>query len=436
MRRLPGIAAPLPLLALLALASCDDQATAPQPEISALAVVVAPGIVNPGEVFRVAPVVELRSGDGRPLATSGVLVTVAATRGLLSGSTSAVTDERGRAQFPDLSIEGEPGAVRLEFGCCGLPVAIATLTLSQGTGLIARSPTTVTGKVGTPVFGLAVRALDERGIVVRGAEVRFELGSGRLPATSITTNSDGVARLPTFALSLIVETEVMTATRIATGESVTFHLVSTPDPKARVVGAAPGPVAAVGETVPLPGLLLTNGLPVEGAAVSYRLVEGDGVLSTETALTDATGTSEPVTLTLGERSMVVVEFEAAGYSSVTTTVTVLAVVPPVVFAYPEPCRLDCPPFDFTFNEWGANLEIEVRDAVGRVRFFPVTLTPTGDAGWLVTLVGEVDLRAGGTVLTDGNGVFGVWWAATHSGTHSITLSGPLIENGWTYQGTP
>jgi hypothetical protein len=431
------------LLAPLAFAllGCGDDTTAPDPEIAQLAVVVSPRTAVTGEPLGVAPVVELRSADGRPIETAGVVIDVTASRGALGGSTSATTDERGRAVFSGLSIAAEPGSVRLEFSCCELPAAVTTLTLSTGSGLIALSPTTVTGKVNSSVFGLSVRALDEQLRPIPGVTVRFSFEGGRLPETSVATATDGVARLPAFAMSPVIGTEVLTATDAASGEAVTFELVSTPDPKAVLVGGGFDPVMVVGTTVTLPAMVVTNGLPIEGLAVSYRVLSGGGVLSTETAMTDATGTSEPVTLTLAERGATTVEIEAAGYSAEPASITVRGVIPPVAFAYPDPCPefATCPAFDFSFDGWEwLTIALEVRDAVGPLGYFPVDFTTSGDAGWLGYTMGpwDVDLSNGGTVLTGENGSFAFWWMLSHGGTHTITLSGPLIDDPLTYRATP
>lgn len=444
--RLPAVAGRSLVCALLVplafgLTGCGDEVTAPEPEIAQLAVVVSPRTAVTGEALGVAPVVELRSADGRPVQTAGVVIGVTASRGALGGSTSATTDERGRAVFSDLSIAAEPGSVRLEFSCCDLPAAVATLTLSTGSGLVALSPTTVTGKVGSSVFGVAVRALDDQLRPVPGVTVRFRFEGDRLPERTVTTGTDGAARLPTFPLSLVIGTEVMTATDIATGDAVTFELVSTPDPRGVLLESGLEPFTTVGATVTLPAMLVTNGLPIEGAAVSYRVVEGEGVLSTASALTDATGTSGPVTLTLPERGATVVEVEAAGYSSNPATVRVTAVVPPVAFAYPDPCPQGaaCPPLDFSFDGWDFLIfQIEVRDAVGPLSYFPVDVTPSDNAGWLGYSLGpsDVDLSEGGTVPTGESGSIAFWWQLSHGGTHTVTLSGPMIENPWTYRATP
>jgi hypothetical protein len=234
----------------------------------------------------------------------------------------------------------------------------------------------------------------------------------------------------------------MTATDIATGDAVTFELVSRPDPKVVVLDEGLESFVVVGTTVTLPALLVTNGLPIEAAAVTYRVVDGGGVLSKETAMTSVTGTSEPVTLTLPERGTTVVEIEAAGYSQVPHIVRMTAAIPPVVFAYPDPCPeyAACPPFDFSFGggvgAW-VTLVIEVRDAVGPLSHVPVEITPFDDAGWLGGGgLSDNDVTDGGTLVTGESGAFSFWWVPSHGGTHTLTLSAPLIENSWTYRATP
>lgn len=69
------------------------------------------GSVRVGSTIERQPVVQLRDGQGNPIARAGVRVTaaVASGSGALQGTTTQPTDENGRAEFTDLRIGGATG---------------------------------------------------------------------------------------------------------------------------------------------------------------------------------------------------------------------------------------------------------------------------------------------------------------------------------------
>jgi hypothetical protein len=80
---------------------------------------------KPDKPFRRQPEIQLRGADGRELERSGVAVTatVASGPGGLTGTTTILTDAKGRARFDDLALSGAPGTYVLEFSATGFAPA-------------------------------------------------------------------------------------------------------------------------------------------------------------------------------------------------------------------------------------------------------------------------------------------------------------------------
>jgi hypothetical protein len=80
-----------------------------------------PNNARPGEPLRKQPEIQLRGADGRELERAGVIVTasLASGPGSLGGTTTAVTDDHGRARFVDLVLTGDPGSYTLGFAAEG-----------------------------------------------------------------------------------------------------------------------------------------------------------------------------------------------------------------------------------------------------------------------------------------------------------------------------
>ena len=91
-----------------------------------------PDRVKSGEPFKHQPEVQLLSASGTELKLAGVVVRVslASGPGVLVGTTSATTDDNGRAKFRDLALVGLPGDYVLRFEADGfLPVDSRTIDL-------------------------------------------------------------------------------------------------------------------------------------------------------------------------------------------------------------------------------------------------------------------------------------------------------------------
>ncbi|HUR96310.1 MAG TPA: hypothetical protein VMY76_17155, partial [Gemmatimonadales bacterium] len=100
--------------------SIDVQAAPAPPPTLGLSIVQQPGPGTLGTPLTPAPAVELLS-DGEPAAGIVVTATLASGGGTLDGTTTATTGADGRAVFPNLVVNGDPGArtLRLAAGDFG-----------------------------------------------------------------------------------------------------------------------------------------------------------------------------------------------------------------------------------------------------------------------------------------------------------------------------
>lgn len=136
------------------------------------------GSADMGVPFQRQPELELRAG-GRDLEQAGVVITasIASGAGTLGGTTTATTDDQGRAAFTDLSISGAAGPHTLRFTASGFGEVVSSTIEVRRAG----STTTITGDSPDP---------SETGTAFL---VEFQVaGAGPTPTGSVTvTVSDG-----------------------------------------------------------------------------------------------------------------------------------------------------------------------------------------------------------------------------------------------------
>jgi hypothetical protein len=433
-------------------AACGDGVTGPNDAVAGLAIVNFPEAAHLGVPLTTLPIVELRDKHDHAVPAAGVTVTASISSGSLSGTTTVVTDVRGRARFTDLAVAGEPGLTELRFSCCGLPSAVHALSLSLGEISVERiGPEVITGIAGTTLTpGPSVRVKDERAQPLAGASVKFEFdsGSGRPPELAVT-DGQGVAVLPSFSFADLPVVTSLRATHVASGKTVHYDLEATVHGSAYTLDEK-FPAVTVGGTATLPKILVTDGGPVAGALVRYRVTAGNGVLSRTEAHTGADGLTEPVTLSTSSRGTTQVEAIAVGYSRYAVASAVAAVVPPVRFEYAGPCDPGCPSsFNFTWPAAGVatwfpdvEFEIRVRDALGSLPSYGLDLTTVPPADYFYTPAridpqwGPASIPDEVPLMTGTNGVASfVWRLPAAAGTYHFTLSSPMIDTPWTYTAT-
>lgn len=429
--------------------ACDDGVTDPGDEVASIAVISVPELALPGVPLTTLPVVELRDRAGRAVAAAGIVVSASVSSGTLSGTTRVTTDARGRAKFTDLVVDGTDRSTELRFACCGLPAIRRVLTLAVGEPSIARlDPETVTGIAGEMLSpGPRVLVRDERQKPKAGAAVRFEFDSGAaLPALSVATDQNGVATLPSFQFADLPERIVLTATDVASGRSVRYQLVGTVHGNAYTLDETFN-FGILGQPLALPRLYVVDSGPVSGALVRYRIVAGDGQLSSAEAHTGADGWTNPVTLITSARGSTQYEAVAVGYSQSPVAGTVATVVPPLTFEYAGPCYPGCPAsFDFIWPLAGvagsgmdAPFQIRVRDAEGSVPSFRVDLSGAGAFYQAIGAWGDYEwyqIPSEHPLTTADDGVaYFSWRLPAKAGTYSFRLSNPMIAAPWTYTAT-
>jgi hypothetical protein len=436
-------------------ASCGDEAVGPveQPgpgsQSTSLAIISAPWHANLGLPLPVKPIVELRDATGRPALTPGIAITVSISTGQLSGTTTVATNAQGRAIFTDLSIDSISGETELRFSCCGLAPVSRTLSLSLASASIARvDPEVIQGFAGSTLSsrpGVLLR--DERQKPRAGAGVRFEFDSmAALPAFSVTTDTNGVATLPSFQFPDLPSSTALRAIDSATGLFVTYSLVGT------VRGAvyADSVLTAVraGDVATLPRVGVYDEFtdPVAGALVRDRITSGEGALSMTEAYTGSDGWTEPVTLTTSSRGSTTIEMIAVGYSRQPIVRSQLAVVPPLSFEYAGPCDPGCPTsFNFTrplvsgpARSMDVYFEVRVRDAIGPVPGYVITLAkdPAAPNFWVNSFDFEARTPEELPLVTDPTGLAWLAWRLPQAaGSYHFTMGGPMIATPWTYTAT-
>ena len=428
--RAPRIALSLSLL-LLAVASCGESTAPEREQVASIALVTPPPETAMRNVpLAVQPVVELRSAGGERLRQAGVEIQAEVSGGTLGGTTSVTTDAEGRAAFTDLAVNGQGGVV-LRFRCCDVAPAehpLAVYLGEAGNVLGLSSPQTVEARAGTTLLpGPAVNLTSELSLPVEGAVVHFTLeGGGTIPVTSVTTNAEGVAQLPSFVFPDRPGTSLLHA-RTEAGQHVRFTLKATADGEVQFVGAASGYTGEPGAQFTAPPVLVTYwGVPQAGVAVAFTRSGGsDGPVAVR-VVTDASGQTPAVSLPLSrDAGTNLYEVLAIGYS---TNPLVLE-----AFGAPgAPLRLIAgTPSDVSSleNESGRTLiwVAAVNSAGAPAAGVPVRMRKVGEAGVLEWWDMFGPAGASGEHPTDEfGGVALSWQVPSEPGTYRIEVSAPYV----------
>lgn len=143
-------------------------------------------------VFPVQPEVRITDPNGQPVAQVAVRVTVASGGGVLSGSTSLLTDANGTAAFAGLSLTGAAGIRTLSFTVGTVSATSAAVSVTPGPADAARSTVTVPGGVaGTPTT-VTVRTRDiSDNVTTLGASIGISIGGANSATPAVTDHHDG-----------------------------------------------------------------------------------------------------------------------------------------------------------------------------------------------------------------------------------------------------
>ena len=413
----------VPLLA----AGCDGAGPGTD-AVASIVVVSAPTGTLTGAPLPEPTIVELRSAGGEPVAVAGIRVEASVSAGELSGATSAETNAEGRAVFTGLVVHADDPEVALRFGCCDVPAATHPISVLRGSQLLTRaSPMRITVRAGSVISpGPKVRLVDAQLRPVAGVEIGFSLASGgTLPVTSVVTDANGEAELPAIELDpLPVQGRVFAAVT-GTPQSVWFEILPTVSGAMEVVDARQFSAAQTSSTVALPVVRVTDGGPVAGANVLYRVIAGDGTISSSSVPTGADGTTVPPTLavTRGTNS---IEIIAPGYTSVARTVHVIGTTGPVTIVGGLDLFYTLGPTEFELEDSyeEAGLVVTATDAEGPLSpAYPMMITEIGEAGSFRNW-GGFEIPTGAEMSTGG---YIVWTVPAAAGTYEIRVSGPMVE---------
>src|SRR5690349_4573052 len=198
-----------------------------------------------GAALAQAPVVQLQTTDGTPVAQAGVDVTVAVEGGgTVGGSATVTTDAQGQAAFTGLSVAAPIGEHTLLFTASGLTEVRSspvTITVGAPSTIAAGSVTPQQAEAGTPVSDPpAALVTDGAGNPVAGVPVTFAVaaGAGTIdPTTPVTTNAQGLAQLTSWVMGTTAGANTVTATAAGlSGSPVQFDATGTNG------GVTPGPI--------------------------------------------------------------------------------------------------------------------------------------------------------------------------------------------------
>ncbi len=270
---------------------------------SQLAYVQPPTPAAPGATITPAVTVQLRDAAANPVAVAGTTITISLTSGtgVLSGTTSQLTNASGLATFNDLSID-TAGPKQLTAASAGLTSAISSafsITSATATQVaFVQQPTDALASATiAPAVTVQLRDAASNPVAVAGTTITLTLtsGTGTLSgATSQVTNASGLATFIDLSVDL-AGLKQLTAASAGLTSAVSDAFTITAGPASQLVYVQPPTPAAPGATIsPAVTVQLrdaaTNPVAVAGTTVTLSLTSGTGALSgTTSQLTNASG---------------------------------------------------------------------------------------------------------------------------------------------------
>ncbi|HEX6250342.1 MAG TPA: Ig-like domain-containing protein, partial [Gemmatimonadaceae bacterium] len=258
-----------------------------------------------------APAVIIRDQNGTAMAGISVAFTVSLGGGTVSPS-SVVTGGDGVARVASWTLGGTPGNNTLVAAVAGLTAVSFTANGLQpppvATTVEAASALTQQAQVGAAVAEPpAVLVRDQNGQAMANVAVAFAVtaGSGVIEPTTVTTGSDGIARVTSWTLGPSAGANTATATVTGLGP-VTFAAtaVAAQVPVAtsvEAVGALSQSALAGTAVSDPPGVLVRdqNNAPMAGVLVAFAVTGGGGVIAPAEQVTGADGIARAVSWELG-----------------------------------------------------------------------------------------------------------------------------------------
>jgi hypothetical protein len=173
----------------------------------------------------------------------------------------------------------------------------------------AISATELTGTVGTPVDVVpTVRAVDLAGNPLPGVVVRFysNIANDRIENYSTVTDSLGLGSVGSWTLSTVSGPHYLTAGATGASAVVRFMAWAQPGPPAQIVKIA-GDAQSARAGTPLAAPLVVRvtdqfGNQVLGAAVTFSVLQGGGLVDGSSVLTNSIGIATSGPWTMGSES--------------------------------------------------------------------------------------------------------------------------------------
>ena len=287
------------VLLLAAATACGDGGQGPGRDAAGLGLLVEPAGARSGLPFGTQPVVQLLDDAGARVEAAGIAVTASVQGAPLVGTSTATTDEDGRAAFTNLGIGGIATSRTLVFTSPNLRTVSHVLAVTAGPAarLAAATPVAQAAVVSSPVTARpAVTATDLAGNPVSGVPVVFAVtgGGGTLTGPGQTTGDDGIATVGSWTLGSATGPNTMTATSAGLeGSPVSFSATALLlSPTLFRVNAGNGQSAPVGGAVTTPPSVIVTGIggqPVPQVPVTFTVIEGGGQITGGTPVTDDDG---------------------------------------------------------------------------------------------------------------------------------------------------
>jgi adhesin/invasin len=255
-------------------------------------------IVN--TIVPIVPQVRIVDQFGNPV--SGTTVSAVTSGGGSVVNATPVSDSAGIASVGGWrlgTLVGANGVTVAGTGLSGSPITFtATGLVDVASQLTAFAGNGQSALVGSAVsINPAARVSDQYGNAVGGVPVTFSvsLGGGSLgPPSTVTTDTAGIARSPTWTVGLVAGVNTLTAT--ATGlPAVTFSAEGIASLATTIASSGGnGQTDTVRATLATAYAVVVRnalGAPVAGVPVSWAAASGGGVITPALDTTDASGTS-------------------------------------------------------------------------------------------------------------------------------------------------